>query len=134
MPSIFTRIIQGEIPSYKIYEDEKVYAFLDIHPIQLGHILVVPKAEISDILDMTDEQLSSLMLTAKNIIAPALKKATNCERVGFSVEGLGVKDHMHLHLIPLYRIGDFNPDNAHTETPENMTAIAEKIRDEIEKG
>lgn len=65
MPSIFTRIIQGEIPSYKIYEDEKVYAFLDIHPIQLGHILVVPKAEISDILDMTDEQLSSLMLTAK---------------------------------------------------------------------
>lgn len=88
MPTIFSRIIAGEIPSYKIYEDEKVYAFLDINPIQLGHILVVPKVEIGDILDMSDEALSSLMNTAKNIIAPALKKATNCERVGFGVEGL----------------------------------------------
>ncbi len=88
MPTLFSRIIAGEIPSYKIYEDEKIYAFLDIHPIQLGHVLVVPKAEIGDILDMSDDALTDLMLTSKNIIAPAIKKATNCERVGFSVEGL----------------------------------------------
>lgn len=131
MPSLFSRIIAGEIPSYKIYEDETIYAFLDIHPIQLGHILVVPKAEIGDILDMSDDAVTELMLTAKNIIAPALKKATNCERVGFSVEGLGIKDHMHLHLIPLYVLGDFDPAKAHTETPENMTMMAEKIRNSL---
>ena len=104
-----------------------MYAFLDIHPIQLGHVLVVPKEEIGDILDMSDESLSFMILTAKNIIAPALKKATQCERVGFSVEGLGVKDHMHLHLIPLCHIGDFNPEKAHEETPENMDMICKKI-------
>jgi histidine triad (HIT) family protein len=131
MPTLFSRIIAGEIPSYKIYEDEKIYAFLDIHPIKLGHVLVVPKTEIGDILDMSDDALSELMLTAKNIIAPAIKKATSCERVGFSVEGLGVKDHMHLHLIPLYVLGDFDPAKAHTETPENMTMIAGKILDSL---
>lgn len=127
MTSIFSKIIAGDIPSYKIYEDEKIYAFLDIHPIQLGHVLVVPKEEIGDILDISDDTLSELMLTAKNIIAPAIKKATNCERVGFSVEGLGVKDHMHLHLIPLFQLGDLNPEKAHTETSENMKMIQDKI-------
>ncbi len=81
MVSIFTKITKGEIPSYKIYEDEKLYAFLDIHPVQLGHVLVVPKEEIGDILDMDDSILSYLMVTAKNIIAPAIKQATNCVRV-----------------------------------------------------
>ena len=127
MPSLFSRIIAGEIPSYKIYEDEKLYAFLDINPVQLGHVLVVPKEEIGDILDMDDSILSYLMVTAKNIIAPAIKQATNCVRVWFLVEWLWVSDHMHLHLIPLQNIGDLNPEKAHTETSENMVAIAEKL-------
>ncbi len=88
MPTLFSRIIAGEILSYKIYEDEKIYAFLDIHPVQLGHTLVVPKQEIGDVLEMSDEALSDLMNTAKNIIAPAIKKATSCGRIGFSIEGL----------------------------------------------
>ncbi len=88
MASIFSKIIAGEIPSYKIYEDEKVYAFLDIRPIQLGHTLLVPKEEIGDISDISDELFSYMMLIAKNKIAPALKKATQCVRVGWSVEGL----------------------------------------------
>ena len=81
MASIFTKITKGEIPSYKIYEDEKLYAFLDIHPVQLGHVLVVPKEEIGDILNMDDSIFSHLMVTAKNIIAPAIKQATNCVRI-----------------------------------------------------
>lgn len=81
MASIFTKITKGEIPSYKIYEDEKLYAFLDIHPVQLGHVLVVPKEEIGDILNMDDSIFSYLMVTAKNIIAPAIKQATNCVRI-----------------------------------------------------
>lgn len=88
MASIFSKIIAGEIPSYKIYEDEKVYAFLDIRPIQLGHTLLVPKEEIGDIGDISDELFSYMMLIAKNKIAPALKKTTQCVRVGWSVEGL----------------------------------------------
>lgn len=81
MVSIFSKIIAGEIPSYKIYEDEKIYAFLDIHPVQLGHVLVVPKEEIGDVLMMEDTLFSELMRVSKNIIAPAIKKATQCERI-----------------------------------------------------
>lgn len=127
MPTIFSRIIAGEIPSYKIYEDETVFAFLDINPLQLGHVLVVPKQEIGDVLDVPDDLLSTLILTAKNIIAPAIKQATQCVRVGFGIEGFGVPDHMHLHLVPLHQMGDLDPSKAHTETPENMHMIQEKI-------
>lgn len=131
MTSIFTRIIAGEIPSYKVYEDEYLFAFLDIHPLHLGHTLVVPKVEIWHILDMDDTLYTHLMLTAKNIIGPAIQKATNCARLGYSVEGFGVPDHVHLHLIPLNEIGDLDPAKAHTESAENMEMVAEKIRNFI---
>lgn len=127
MTSIFSKIIAWEIPSYKIYEDEKIYAFLTIQPHALGHTLVVPKKEIGDILDIPDELYEHLMKVSKNIIAPAIKKASNCERIGFLIEGYGVTDHAHLHLIPLTESGQMNSNHAHTETPENMTSIKEKI-------
>lgn len=128
MPSIFTRIIAGEIPSYKIYEDDRVYAFLSIEPNNLGHTLLAPKEEIGNILDLPDDLLLHMMLVAKNTIAPAIQRATGCPRVGFSIEGFGVSDHMHLHLIPLFQSGDMDIEKAHKESPENMSMIAEKIR------
>lgn len=128
MASIFTKIIRKEVSSYKIYEDETLYAFLDIRPLHLGHTLVVPKEEIGDMLDTDDELFKKLMLTAKNIIAPAIQKATQAVRVGFIIEGMGVPDHAHLHLVPLFQAGDLDSRNAHTESPENMELITEKIR------
>ncbi len=86
MVSIFTRIINNEIPSYKIYEDDKVYSFLTIEPYKLGHTLVVPKTEIADILDLPDDLIIHMSIIAKNIIAPAIKRATDCVRVGYLVE------------------------------------------------
>ncbi|MBP7806728.1 HIT family protein [Candidatus Gracilibacteria bacterium] len=132
MPSIFTRIIAGEIPSYKVYEDEYLYAFLDIRPLHLGHTLVVPKVETGSILDMDDALYTHLMLTAKNIIGPAIQKSTNCVRIGYSVEGFGVPDHIHLHLIPLNQAGDLDPAKGHIEEPEKMIKIAENIKMNIQ--
>ncbi len=80
---------------------------------------------------MDNELYTHLMLTAKNIIGPAIQKATNCARIGYSVEGFGVPDHVHLHLIPLNEIGDLDPAKAHTESAENMEMVAEKIRNFI---
>jgi histidine triad (HIT) family protein len=131
MVSIFSRIIAGEIPSYKVYEDEQFFAFLDIHPLHLGHTLLVPKKEIGNILEMENLLYTEMMMVAKNILGPAIQKATNCARIGYSVEGFGVPDHVHLHLIPLMGLGDLDPSKAHTETPENMAAMAEKIRNYI---
>ncbi len=128
MPSIFTRIITDEIPSYKIYEDDRVYAFLSIEPNNLGHTLLIPKEEIGNILDLPDDILLHLMLVAKNTVAPAIQRATGCARVGFAIEGFGVPGHMHLHLIPLFQSGDMDTIKAHKESPENMSMIAEKIR------
>lgn len=131
MASIFSRIIAGEIPSYKVYEDDQFFAFLDIHPLHLGHTLLVPKKEIGDVLRMDDLLYTEMMIIAKNILWPAIQQATNCARIGYSIEWFGVPDHVHLHLIPLMQLGDMDPSEAHTESPENMTAIAEKIRNSL---
>lgn len=128
MTSIFERIIAGEIPSYTIWEDERLLAFLDVNPLHLGHTLLVPKQAIDDVLDIPDDLYSHLMLTAKNILAPAIRQATWCTRIGYQIEWFGVPDHAHLHLIPLYGFGDFHPEKAHKESPENMEMIAQKIR------
>ena len=98
MASIFTKIIKGEIPSYKVYEDENYYAFLDINPNAVGHTLCVPKIEVDKIFDLDDETYNGLMIFSKKI-AKALKKAVDCKRVGISVIGLEVP-HVHVHLIP----------------------------------
>lgn len=106
MASIFSRIIAGEIPSYKIAETEDFYAFLDIFPVAKGHTLVIPKKEIDYYFDLDDELIAGMNVFAKKV-AIAIKKAIPCERVGTTVIGLEVP-HAHLHLIPINSISDMN--------------------------
>src|ERR1044071_5873957 len=104
--TIFSRIIAGEIPSYKIAETEKFFAFLDISPVQYGHTLVVPKIEVDKIFDVPDEYLSEMMVFAKPI-AKAIEQSFRCNRCGISVIGLEVP-HAHMHLIPINSMDDLN--------------------------
>lgn len=106
MASIFTKIIAGEIPSYKIAEDENFYAFLDIFPIVKGHTLVVPKKEVDKVFDVDDELLSKWLVFAKPI-AKAIEHAFDCDRCGISVVGLEVP-HAHMHLVPINTANDLN--------------------------
>lgn len=106
MPSIFTRIIQGEIPSYKVAESETCFAFLDINPLAKGHTLIVPKKEVDYLFDVEDELYIDLMRFAKKV-AIALEKAVPCERIGVTVIGLEVP-HAHVHLIPINALNDMN--------------------------
>jgi len=127
MASIFTKIIKGEIPSYKIAEDENFYAFLDINPLKKGHTLVVPKKEIDYYFDLDDETLSGLMVFAKRI-AGAIEKAIDCKRVGVVVLGMEVP-HAHVHLIPLDKETDacFSQPKLKL-SDEEFQSIAKKIR------
>ena len=109
MSSIFTKIIQGEIPSYKIAEDEGHYAFLDINPNAKGHTLVVPKKEVDKVFDLDEETYTALLRFARRV-AKALEKTIPCNRVGMSVVGLEVP-HAHVHLIPINRVSDMNFTN-----------------------
>jgi len=130
MASIFTRIINGEIPSYKIAEDEKCFAFLDISPLAKGHTLVVPKKETDYIFDISDEEHAHLWNFAK-YIAHAVEKAIPCKRIGIAVIGLEVP-HAHIHLIPLNRVSDMNFANPKLKiAAEEMQEIAERIRSNI---
>lgn len=106
MGTIFTKIINGEIPAYKIEEDNNYLAFLDINPLTPGHVLVVPKREEDYIFDLEDEELSGLIVFAKKVAA-ALKQAVPCKRIGVTVIGLEVP-HTHIHLIPINNIDDMN--------------------------
>ncbi len=106
MASIFSKIIAGEIPSYKIAENDRFYAFLDIAPLQEGHTLVVPKTEVDKFFDVNDELLSEWLVFAKPI-ARAIEKAFTCDRVGISVIGLEVP-HAHMHLVPISTANDIN--------------------------
>ncbi|MCB9034664.1 MAG: HIT family protein [Chitinophagales bacterium] len=125
MPSIFTKIINGEIPSYKIAEDDNFYAFLDIRPLHLGHTLVVPKQEIDYIFDIDDDLLAKMIVFAKKV-ALAIQKAVPCERIGMTVIGLEVP-HAHIHLSPINTIHDLNFSNTKQYSLEEMQDIAQKI-------
>ena len=127
MATIFSKIIRGEIPSYKIAEDEKHYAFLDINPLAKGHTLVVPKKETDYIFDLNDNELTELTLFAKKV-AGALEKAIPCKRVGVSVIGLEVP-HAHIHLVPINKESDiyFGREKL-SLTKEEFEQIAETIR------
>ena len=132
MATIFTRIIQGEIPSYKCAEDENFYAFLDINPIKKGHTLVVPKKEVDSLFDLPDDLLGKMQIFAKKV-ALAIQKAFPCRKVGQAVLGLEV-NHAHIHLIPLEKEGDMifsNPKLKFTE--EEFREIAQKILANFEK-
>src|SRR3954463_11233499 len=126
MPTIFTKIISGEIPCYKIAEDENYFAFLDIRPLNPGHTLVVTKKEVDYIFDLNDDELSGLMVFAKKI-ARAIKKAIPCERIGMTVIGLEVP-HTHVHLSPINSVHDLDFRNTKNLSKEEMEEIAEKIK------
>jgi len=124
--TIFSRIVAGEIPSYKVAEDDQFYAFLDISPVAIGHTLVIPKQEVDYIFDESDEQLSAHIVFAKRVAA-AIKKAIPCVKVGMCVMGLEVP-HAHIHLIPMQTEGDMNFRKEHLKLDaEEMKAICEKI-------
>lgn len=131
MASIFSRIVAGEIPSYKVAENEQFYAFLDINPLVKGHTLVIPKREVDYLFDLSDEELSSIHLFARDV-ALAIQKAFPCKKVGEAVIGLEVP-HAHIHLIPIQQESDMLFSNPKLKlTPEEFTAIAEAIHKEWE--
>jgi histidine triad (HIT) family protein len=126
MPTLFSRIISGEIPCYKIAEDKDYFAFLDINPLTKGHTLVVPKKEEDYLFDIEDASLAGMMVFAKRI-ALALGKAVPCKRVGVAVLGLEIP-HAHIHLIPIHNLGDINFGKPKLKlSPEEFKDIAEKI-------
>jgi len=125
MSSIFTKIINGEIPCYKVAETESFLAFLDVNPNALGHTLVVPKKEVNKLFDLDRETYLGLMDFAYTV-AGALEKAVPCKRVGMAVIGLEVP-HVHIHLIPLNQMTDATFGKKVTLTPEDFVAVAEKI-------
>jgi histidine triad (HIT) family protein len=127
MPTLFSRIVSGEIPCHKIAENDQFLAFLDIMPLAEGHTLVIPKQEIDYIFDLPDELLSGLILFAKSL-APALQQAVPCKRIGVSVIGLEVP-HAHVHLIPMNTISDVNFSRPKlTPTQAELAATAAQIK------
>jgi histidine triad (HIT) family protein len=124
--TIFSKIIAGQIPSYKIAENDRFFAFLDIFPLREGHVLVVPKMETDKLFDLPDEYLSEMLLFAKPI-AQAIEKAFDCNRCGISVVGLEVP-HAHIHLIPISSANDLNFTQHKTQaSPDSLKKVQEKI-------
>ncbi len=125
MATIFTKIIKGDIPSYKVAENENFYAFLDINPNAKGHTLVVPKKEVDKIFDLDENTYKELMLFARRV-AMAIEKSVPCNRVGISVIGLEVP-HVHVHLIPLNKMEEATFTSKVELSPEVFEATAQKI-------
>ena len=126
MASIFTKIINGEIPCHKIAETDDYLAFLDAFPCAAGHTLVIPKREIDYLFNLSDEHYLGLMAFAKSL-EPAIRKAVPCKRVGMAVVGLEVP-HAHIHLIPMNSMNDMNFNSKIKISQEELAEIAEKIR------
>ena len=128
--TIFSKIIAGQIPSYKIAEDDKFFAFLDIFPLVEGHVLVVPKTEVDNMFDLPDEYLGELLLFARPI-AKAIEKAFDCNRCGIEVVGLEVP-HAHVHLIPINSADDLNFTRGKLKlSPEQLKQVQEKILQQL---
>ena len=127
MSSIFSKIVKGDIPCYKIYEDENHLAFLDIQPLVMGHVLCIPKREVDYLYDLTEDELASLWKFTMPV-AKAIKHAVSCKRIGTAVIGLEVP-HCHIHLVPLQHVGDinFSREKLHPSSIE-LADMATKIR------
>ncbi len=131
MASIFSKIISGELPSYKVYEDDHYFAFLDIRPVVKGHTLVIPKREVDYIFDLESDEYIGLMLAARKV-AKALKKVVPCNRIGVAVVGLEVP-HTHVHLMPINAVSDMNFKNPVVQlSADEFKALAEDISAAIE--
>lgn len=132
MSTIFSRIVAGEIPCYKIGEDERNFAFLDISPVAKGHVLVIPKKEVDYLFDLSDEDYASLQMFAKRV-AEAIKRAIPCNRVGVAVMGLEVP-HAHIHLIPLNEEKDMNFFKEKEQVSQDeMARIAQAIASQMQQ-
>ena len=126
MPSIFTKIVHGEIPSYKIAEDDNYYAFLDINPMQRGHTLVIPKREVDYVFDLPEEEAGALFMFARRV-ALAIQKVVPCKRIGVAVLGMEVP-HAHIHLVPLNRERDIDFSKPKCSlTPDEFKQLAAEI-------
>jgi len=123
--SIFTRILQGELPSYKIFEDEYTFSILALDQVNLGHTLVIPKLEVDSFMDLPEPHYSAVFKNAQ-VISRAIKKATQCPRVGTIIAGFEVP-HFHYHLIPAWSIPDLSFSRAQKRGPEEMSEIQKKI-------
>lgn len=127
MSSLFSKIVSGEIPCYKIAEDEMNLAFLDLHPLVMGHVLCIPKVEIDYLFDLTPEALAALWVFTATV-AKALKQAVPCKRIGSAVIGLEVP-HAHIHLVPLMEVGDINFTKMKLNpSAESLQEMAVRIR------
>ena len=130
--TIFSKIVAGDIPSYKCAEDDRFYAFLDIAPLAKGHTLVIPKREVDYFFDLTDEEIGAMQVFAKHV-AEAIKEVLPCRKVGQAVLGLEVP-HAHIHLVPMQSEGDLNFANPKKQfSPEEMQSVADAIREAFEK-
>jgi histidine triad (HIT) family protein len=130
MATLFTKIVQGEIPAFKVAENDRFLAFLDINPLAKGHTLVIPKKETDYILDMEDEELAALMVFAKKV-GRAIEKLVPCKRMGITVIGLEIP-HTHIHLIPINSIYDMDFKQPKLKfTPEEMEQLSLAIRNEV---
>ena len=129
MATIFTRIIRGEIPTVRILEDERFFAFLDIRPINPGHALVVPKLETDSLWDVPADQLAGMLPFAQKV-AKAIQAATGCRRVGVLVAGFEVP-HAHVHLVPIEGEGELTFSRARPARPEDLQAIGQRIREKL---
>jgi len=129
MASIFTKIVAGEIPCYRIAEDENYLAFLDVNPNAKGHSLCIPKQEINKLFDLDDQAYLGLMLFAKKV-AVALEKTVPCKRIGMAVIGLEVP-HAHVHLIPLNEMNEMRFQNKVSLTPQEFNALARAIQENL---
>jgi len=130
MATIFSRIVNGEIPSYKVAEDDRFYAFLDINPLAKGHTLVIPKVEVDYLFDLDPETLAGLTLFAQRV-AKAIEKVVPCKRIGVAVLGLEVP-HTHIHLVPLNKESDIDFHKPKLKlTPEEFDELAKRISAEF---
>jgi histidine triad (HIT) family protein len=130
MPSIFTRIVNREIPAHILREDDEFLAFLDVRPIRPGHSLVIPKQEIDDVFDLPESLLSGLLVFARPV-AHAIREVTGAARVGMAVLGIEVP-HAHVHLVPIDELGDLDFRKAQSADDEQLAPMAERIRAALE--
>jgi len=130
MATIFSRIVKGEIPCYKIAEDEQFFAFMDINPVAVGHTLVIPKREDDYIFNLEDDEIGAMMVFAKKV-AKALEKAVPCKRIGVAVIGLEVP-HAHIHLIPISQEGDMDFKKEHVHmSEEEFLEVQKRIVEQL---